>query len=725
MLLRAAAPRQKSVVLLDFLAPSLLARVASTATPRRKPISLRPSEPASDLVGKVKQGLPLLHSTRGVSDSQVAQFNATLAQLRHASLNKNAVAVLNIWQQLEENKLLHFLQRSQVEEVSGLLARSLVSGKLDSSHTSSVHEVALQAAAGCSTDALNDLLVMLLKQNNPAAVIELYHRFMELLGGKDIWDEVPEEKGEAPQNAGLVSDDHPKSRRMPHIPGRANLLLAVTTAHAQCDAFQDALQVCFNTVVRFHHQTTKAFLVKFNRDPALQDKVNLYVKRLEIARMVARPPSLSRQITNLSTAPSTRLLESLYRSIIDAISGPDPYIASEPSKVTPQRSVAITEAGWTSFLAAFLKARRRDLAANIWTDMINLGIKPGVSLWTALIDSYDSIRAVDEAVSSWNMMSAQGIKPEALTYRALISTLFNARKPDEAMKVFKTFQRAPPKDAAEVHVASVYNTVLNGLLLSGRESEAQALLKAMETQSPTPDLVSFNTFLGYYGRRGNFKMLANLVSRMSALKLVGDVYTYSAIMSALLKAGREDAPELMIDIMRKQGVEPNVATYSAIIDHQMREQNEKNLEATMRMLQKMEQDPNVQPNEVTYTSILTGLYRGQWLEPEKAEDLKKENVQRMQRRGVEFNITTYHTLIKACLEYSRPEGLTNALAYYREMRRAKIPFNHTTWYILLLGLLRRGEWAVADELIDDMFISGHKPSGAVMDLVGKVRRRGG
>ncbi|KAF8078737.1 hypothetical protein FPV67DRAFT_1604161 [Lyophyllum atratum] len=502
-------------------------------------------------------------------------------------------------------------------------------------------------------------MVLRLKQKDPAAVIELYRRFMELLGEKEVWAEGNEEGEEDLRGTGLVSDDNSRSHRIPHTPGRVAVLLAVTAAYAQRDAFQDALQTCLKTVIRFHPQSTKSFLDKFNHDPAFQNIVHLYAKRLDIARMVARPPSLSKRIMNLSSAPFDG-------GRMDILSGCIP------------------------------KCRRRDLASKLWTDMSDLGIRPGVPLWTALLDSYDSIHAVDEAVAAWNMMVAQGIKPEGLTYRALISTLFHGRKADEAVKVFQAFQKAPPKGITAPHILSVYNTVINGLLSANRESEAQTLLTKMETHGPTPDLVSYNTLMAYHGRRGNFKALASL-------KLVGDVFSFSTILSALLKAGRADAPEIMIDIMRKQGVQPNVATYSAIIDHQMRERNEENLEAAMRMLQNMEQDPNIQPNEVTYTSILA------------AEEWRKEIVTRMQKRGVEFSLTTYHILIKACLEYSRPEGLVNALAYYQRMRQRKIPLVHTTWYILLLGLLRRGDWAVAEEIINDMYSSGHQPTGAAMD----------
>ncbi|KAG5653595.1 hypothetical protein H0H81_012102 [Sphagnurus paluster] len=723
MLLARTAARHNSVVLLDFLAPSLVARAASNSTRRSKVIPTPITEPfPSEVVDKVKEGLPFVHSTRGVSNGQVALLNETLVQIRQASAEKDVHLVLKLWRKLEVNRLTHFLPVSQVDVVSRLLAAAFCAGELDFSSIKLVQDVALQAAACRSTDALNDILILLLKQKDSGAVIQIYNRFMDQLGGKEVWEDnsIAEE---APQNTGLVSDDHPKYQSLSYTPGRLNLLLVVTAAYAQRNAFDGALKTCLNTVIRFHHQSTKSFLDKFSHDPAFQQKVDTYVKRLEIARLVARPPSLTRQITNLSGAPTTKPLEALYRSILSGLSGPDAYLSVDPSKITPEKSVAMTEAIWTSFLAAFLRFRRRDMASKIWTDMMDLGIRPGVSLWTALIDSYDSINAVDDAVTAWNMMSAQGIKPEALTYRALISTLFRGRKYLEGMKLFQAFQKMPAKHIPLTHILAVYNTVLNGLLSFNREDEAQALLKTMETRGPAPDLVSYNTLLAYFGRRGNFKTLADLVSRMSTMNIVGDVFSFSTILSALLRAGRNDAPELVMDIMRKQGVQPNVATYTAIIDHQIRERTEENLEAVMRILEKMEKDPNAQPNEITYTSILAGLYRGQWLEPTKVEQWRQEIIARMKKRGVEFNTTTYHILIKACLEYPRPEGLTNGLSYYQDMRHRKFTLTHTTWYLLLLGLLRRGDWAVADEIVKDMFYSGHQPTGAVKDLVGKIRRR--
>ncbi|RDB29119.1 hypothetical protein Hypma_015641 [Hypsizygus marmoreus] len=720
MLLRAAT-RRRSIVLLDFLAPSLIARVSTASYPTRKskPASLQPDDAAA-VVRKLKKQIPFIQGLK-TSDTQVDTFNNTVAKLREAVTNKDTQVVISQWRHLEQNKLLHFLHPPELDSISQFLAKSF-SPEQPVLDRNIVEDVALLAAAGRSTNALNAIMLAYLKREDAKAVIRLYRRFMESLGGKEGWDgnSVEQDTGNSSSTA-LAVDNNPK--RLPHIPGRVNILLAVTAAHALQDDFTEALKACLETVIRFNDSTKKVFLKNFAHDPEFQQKVDRYVKRLDTAYMVSRPPSLSKHIMNMSGAPTSQPLEKLYQAVIDGLSGPDAYIAPDPSAVTPQRSVALTEFGWTSFLTAFLKCRRRDLASKIWTDMAQLGIKPGVAMWTALIDTYDTMRAVDDAVAGWNMMCSEGIKPDGLTYRALISTLFNGHRPDDAMKTFRTFQSKLLKNCSVPQALSVYNTVLHGLLRSDRVEEVQSLLQMMETNGPSPDIVSYNTLLAYHGRRGDFKALAGVVSQMGSRKLTGDVFTFSTLLSALLKAGREDAPDMVLSIMQKQGVQPNVATYSAIIDNQIREGTESNLRAALRMLHKMEQDPVIQPNDVTYTSILAGLYRGRWLTPEKAEEWRNDIVERMTKRGIKLNLPAYHILLKSCLEYPSPKGLENALAYYHEMVRRKMPLVHSTWFILLSGLLERDELTLAEEVIKDMFLTGAQPGGAVLELVSRIRRR--
>jgi pentatricopeptide repeat protein len=277
-----------------------------------------------------------------------------------------------------------------------------------------------------------------------------------------------------------------------------------------------------------------------------------------------------------------------------------------------------------------------------------------------------------------------------------------------------------PNSSAE-QTLPVYNAVLHGLLDHANAETAFSIFQRMQDEGPKPDLVSYNTVLTYHGRQGNFKAMAAVVTQMASAGVPGDVFTYSTILSALLKAGRADAPEMVINIMRKQGVKASVATYSAIINSQMREQTVQHLQAAMHLLHEMEMDPDVAPNEITYTSILAGLYRGEWLSADQIEMYKQDIIARMKKRKISFKTQGYNILIKACLTSEDPKGLEDGLGFYKEMDRRKIPRSDDTWYIMLAGLIDRGAWQLADDVVREMLSSGAQPGNSVSRLVKKVR----
>jgi hypothetical protein len=110
------------------------------------------------------------------------------------------------------------------------------------------------------------------------------------------------------------------------------------------------------------------------------------------------------------------------------------------------------------------------------------------------------------------------------------------------------------------------------------------------------------------------------------------------------------------------------ATYTAVIDSQMREQSHANLGAALALLDKMEKEEGIKPNEITYTAILAGLYRSQWLSREEADKIRKKLVAKMRSEGIMFRLPTYHILIRASLESEDEMSYLDALKLIQEMK---------------------------------------------------------
>ncbi|KDR85313.1 hypothetical protein GALMADRAFT_234106 [Galerina marginata CBS 339.88] len=711
---------QNTLILLDSLVPSLVCRARAFSKPALKRNSGLKLEDAPIIHSKIRdQIMAQAHTRRKIPTSIIDSRNTSLAQLQKAVESRDVPAALKHWQDLVGQKatipdekgfeLPESIERTLNHLVATHFLRERTTNSWSEDLKAFAENFALQAATHNSTDALHALMWKNLECNDPQATLDLYQKFCEMM--EDTKTQVDE---------GLAFTDEETSEQYFH-PGRISILLDAITAHAMNDSFRSALDIYLAANIRVRgFRRTKLFQdLKYNVD--LQQKVAKYLDRLEIAALVYKPPSLSRHIMNLSHPRSARILEKLYNDIVDGINGPEAYLAADESGLSTTSTLAMTEIGWTSFQTAFIRSERTDLAAQMWDDLARCGIRPGVSMWTALLDTHADLRDSRQAMHTWNMMLRQDIKPDELSYRAIIAALFDDNKTEDALKRFKEYKKffngvGPP-------ALTVYNTVLRGLLRLNLITEANSLMMTMLSAGPTPDVISFNTFLAFYGRQNDFKGLASIVTRMSDAKITGDVVTFSTILSALLQAGRNDAPNIIISLMQNQGVQPNVATYTAIIDHLMRQQTEASLKAALKLLDKMEQTENTRPNEVTYTSILSGLHRGQWVSRQRAEEVRREVVSRMRRFGIAFRLPTYHILIRAALESPDPKGYLDALALIQEMENQGVPRINTTWYILFAGLMRLGLWDVAREMQSRMYISGHVPTTSLVKLIDEIRRR--
>jgi hypothetical protein len=212
--------------------------------------------------------------------------------------------------------------------------------------------------------------------------------------------------------------------------------------------------------------------------------------------------------------------------------------------------------------------------------------------------------------------------------------------------------------------------------------------------------------------------MLSTMGRMEKEGIKGDVYSFSTILSSLLSAERKDAVDVVLQAMKEQGVQANVAIYSAMIHDQLREGDEVHWRAGMALLRTMEKNEKLSPNNITYTTILTHLYRRNWLPPAVRDEYRREVANLMHRRGLRFTLPDYHILMNACFEDPNEWNVNAALAYYRDIKRRRIPCTAATYYILLSGLSSIGDWEGAQNVMRDITLTNISDSlRKVMDRI--------
>lgn len=750
-MLRYVSTQTRHILVLDFLSPALLLskRHLHSTTPARKPqaepIAKKPYFPIGPLALITNLG-PNGPQDGSSSSAETEQFNKIVGEIRLALNNYSSKhhQLPGLWEQIGSLKILPLLGRSQLEPLSKLMKRTFAELSRtmanvwahDREGDSGIHaftpsiaqNIAIVAARSECWDAMLALMQYYIHKGDAPAVLELYDKFMALVGDKGsivdpaLQDPLQDLGSEEHQELPELQDEllPPEDSSYPPDLGHAHFLMAAVTAYAMQDSFVEALEACLATVVPFDKGQALAFTDQvLSHNPKLKFKVKKYLLRLILARQLSRPEEFARYVKHLGANKLTSELSQLYEAIKGGLGTREAFLAADPSLITSTRKIALTDKIWTAILHVFIKCGEKEMAGRVWADLMKSGVTPGTSIWTALLDAYGEIGAVEDALFAWDLMLQQGTKPDALTYRAIIHILFKARRPDLAMELFKEYESLPVQD--KLQHSMVYNTVLTGLCRSDREEGAEKLRMEMETKGPKPDEVTYNILINHYGVRRKFQKMAASLRAMEAAGFEGNDYTFTIILNALHKAGHKNAAELVLALLEKRGVmQKNVVLYTSLINHQLMEGGKDNVATAMKILESLEKDPRNLPTEITYTAVLCGLYRLGWMDPDELRELETQILDKMRKRGLSLGLPAYHLLLRAYLMGPHEDGVEKAMAHYAEMKAQEIPLKAGTYYIMLAGLRQREEWGFAHKIMEEMYAAGIHPTGSLFRLVNVI-----
>lgn len=662
-------------------------------------------------------------SEQPVSYRHLDQF--TLLKLSQNGAREHEQAVCYALGALWDVRAAH--RHSQYSRSLAVLQeKGSIDGSLSPEDIETMEEMMLVTSVGGSLDGLTARMLHLIRGQDADAVIRLYHRYEDMMQASGFLS--AEEDEDAVSEAGEEGEE-PLLAVVPAGPTRyirGEILFFAIVACAMKDSFSDALRVGVRTPATLHIPSLKVALAQARLTPSMNERVTTYLRQIALAKLFSRYSAFSRHIANLTRSKADKLLERTYTDMMHTLRDPQSGVVLDPSAVSERSPILFPDFAWTLFLTAFLKVRQVQMAQRLWRDMNDLGVKPSPDVWAALLEGYGGLRLIEQARGAWSVVLKTQDALTHQTYKAIIVAEYQTKHPEEAMKRFLEFEaQVAAGKLSNEHSdrVYVYNTVFSWLLKLGKEAEAVELLKRMQAKGPAPDIVSYNTLLRHHAKQGNLRALAAVIKDMSNAAIAGDIYTYSTVLSALAPV-RQDAIQIVLDMMKKHGIEPNVTMYTTIITNLMRQHTEATFRAALNLLYSMEasESKDMQPNVVTYTSILAAIHRKSWLDPLVVEETTQNIAEKMVNRDLLNSRVTYNILIRACLDNPAPEGLTNAFRYYRDMASRRVYIDADTWHILLSGLLSRKEYAMANELVDEILRSGYRPTAALRHLMRTVRR---
>lgn len=383
------------------------------------------------------------------------------------------------------------------------------------------------------------------------------------------------------------------------------------------------------------------------------------IRKMDLASLKESVAQYERKITDLNIKAMDPNGSYVTRRIESAIQQNNPGLLNtlfeQMKTASVANEIAISEPTFNRVMNAYIELHRFDDVVDIFRNLLAVKGKPSVATWDLVIKAMghpsnvkemsggERKKMVDTVQNTIKTMIASGIEMNARTLAVVVGAFANLNRFDLVEQYLEEF-----KDVPVVHLTK--NNILLGLASNKKISEAETKLKEFTKADPQykPSTAVMNSFLAYY-----------------------------------VAVGNNNAVEGIINHMRQNGIEENVATITTFISYYFKMYRSKGLVPDVTALLKQIKE-NIPYNQFTATTIIDGLAKdGVNLEAARLvfEHFCKENSR------FKYNVGLLTTLIKAELDFGSVASAEELFDFYVSNLR-----NDTRiWNMMIESLLPKQE----------------------------------
>ncbi|CBI22109.3 hypothetical protein VitviT2T_017439 [Vitis vinifera] len=148
--------------------------------------------------------------------------------------------------------------------------------------------------------------------------------------------------------------------------------------------------------------------------------------------------------------------------------------------------------------------------------------------------------------------------------------------------------------------ATILNRIIHAFAECRQIEKSLIIFDHMKSLKCKPDLITYNTVLGFLGRAGRLDEMLHEFSSMKVANIAPDIISYNTLLNSLQKVGRLDLCLVFFREMGENGLKPDLRTYRALIEGFGQSGN---LEEALRLFSEMKQG-QICPSIYIYRSLI-------------------------------------------------------------------------------------------------------------------------
>lgn len=340
-----------------------------------------------------------------------------------------------------------------------------------------------------------------------------------------------------------------------------------------------------------------------------------------------------------------------------------------------------------STLEACVRAGRSDLLVRQLRGQRGSGVAlKGAAAYGHVIRAYGHLGDLDAAWAAWREMQRRHIMPISVTLGCMVEALVSNGDVDAGYKIIH--EALDDAQTRPLVNAVIYCSVLKGYSHKKQFHKVWAVHDEMRAQELKFSVVTYNALIDACARGQEMARIQPLLGQLSADGIAPNVITYSTVLKAYCQANRLDsALEVFEEMKKDKSLQPDEVTYNTILDGCARLCL---FDRGMGAFRDME-DAGVRPSAFTLSVLVKLASRSKKLH--KAFELCAEV---SAKYHIRLNVHVYNNLINACTANS---DLPRAFEVFRRMLDEKIRPEVRTYNMLLRGCLGAKKAAEASAVL--------------------------
>lgn len=247
----------------------------------------------------------------------------------------------------------------------------------------------------------------------------------------------------------------------------------------------------------------------------------------------------------------------------------------------------ISQSTWAVIIAKLLSVNQNHLATKVWERFHSLGLPVNAAMYNALLLGYSTSAQWDALHTVWAEHASKKDegRPDIYTYTTMILALFRSKNPAAAINLFEELKMKASDD------------------------------RNLDRARLRPGIKTYNVVLHGLLYNGRYQDATDLLQKMLDPPAAGDkltpraqTTTLNTMMRAYARAGNLPALSSLLSAMQGwKDVEPDIITFTTVLDALVRHGPPRSAGESVRSVSQLMRDSNVEANTISWSALIKAM----------------------------------------------------------------------------------------------------------------------